>query len=364
VTTYLWDILDNDAVWAQIDAGYIRRQRHPNGNLSILNYTEKAQFERAWTPETLACRGLIIDDWTGIVLARPFPKFFNHDEPESAGIERSGQVTVTDKMDGSLGILYHDGEDWAIATRGSFASEQAIHATKLWREKYSGWVPPKGHTAVFEIVYPSNRIVVDYGDTDDLFLLGAINIRTGKTLAPNAASMHAPDPWRGPMAHTFEFRSFSEAVSAEPRQNAEGYVIHFLDTDTRQKWKQEDYKALHKVITGWNERTIWELLKDGKTVADIAENLPDEFHAWAEEVSFDLLGTYMCLVFEIEEAYDTVLDGLPEGFSRRDFALKAKESPYAPALFALLDRNEKKLETWVWDQIRPAATKEASLANS
>jgi RNA ligase len=359
----LSDILNTAALVAQVDSGHIRVQRHPEkSTLCILNYTEKVQFERAWTPETLACRGMIVDEATGRVLARPFAKFFNHDEPEASGVDTSGAVVVTDKMDGSLGILYHDGEDWAIATRGSFASEQAIHATKIWRERYNGWVPPNGYTALFEIVYPSNRIVVDYGQADDLFLLGAVEIGTGETLSPVDTSCHAPDVWMGPSAQTFQFTSYAEALAAEPRPNAEGYVLHFIEPDTRVKWKQEDYKALHKIITGWNERTIWELLKGGKKLADIAENLPDEFHAWAVEVSFDLIGTYMCLVFEIEEAYDTVVDGLPEGYSRREFALKAKESPYAPALFALLDGNEKKLETWAWDQIRPAATKEAALA--
>lgn len=360
--THIKDVLDLDALQAQIDSGHIRVQRHPEkSTLCILNYTEKAQFERAWTRETLACRGMIVDEATGRVLARPFTKFFNHDEPESAGLDRTGPVVVTDKMDGSLGILYHDGDDWAIATRGSFASEQAIHATRVWRERYSGWTPPVGHTALFEIVFPSNRIVVDYGQVDDLYLLGAVNMRTGESLSPWEASFHAPDIWHGPRAKTFEFHTYAEALSADPRPNAEGYVIHFLDSDTRVKWKQEDYKALHKVITGWNERTIWEMLKGGKAVGDIAENLPDEFHKWAEEVSFNLLGMFTCLLIDTGREYSRIVESLPEDFERRDFALKAKDSPYRGALFSLHDGHEEKLRSWAWDQVRPAATKEAVL---
>ena len=53
-------------------------------------------------------------------------------------IESDAPVEVTDKMDGSLGILYRrpDGV-CAIATRGSFASDQALEANKIWSESYS-----------------------------------------------------------------------------------------------------------------------------------------------------------------------------------------------------------------------------------
>lgn len=355
--TKLHQILDPDALAAQAAAGYIRMQSHPQRpNLAIYNYTEKAQFDRAWTPETLTCRGLIVDRASGEVLARPFPKFFNHDEPEAAGIDFAEPVTVTEKLDGSMGVLYWDGDDWAIATRGSFASEQAVHATRLWRERYAGWMPPIGWTLIFEIVFPENRIVVDYGQVDDLFLLGAVEIATGKTIPPESVTL-----WDGPRAKTYEFGSFAEALSAEPRDNAEGYVIHFRESDSRLKLKFEAYKNLHRIITGWNERTIWELLRDGKTVSDIAENLPDEFHAWATEVADWLEERHADLTAAAVFEFNETIDSMPDGYTRRDFALRAKDSEYRSALFLLLDDNHAKLDDWVWDRIRPSAVKEASL---
>src|SRR5439155_17561955 len=48
----------------------------------------------------------------------------------------------------SLGILYPTPEGHAIATRGSFASEQALHATEVLREKYAAFEPPAGHTVL------------------------------------------------------------------------------------------------------------------------------------------------------------------------------------------------------------------------
>ena len=352
---HIHEILDAAELAADIDAGYIRENRHPMRPLSILNYTEKAQFDRHWTTPTLTCRGLIVDA-AGQILARPFPKFFNHDEPEAV-IAKRGPVTVTDKVDGSLGILYPGpGDQHSIATRGSFTSVQAIHATKLWRERYDDWTPPRGYTVLFEIVYPENRIVVDYGNTDDLILLGAVNIATGSTLTPWDLTFH------GPKADVYPFNTFAEALAAEPRKNAEGYVIHFHDTNTRVKVKQEDYKRLHAVITGWNERSIWSLLKGGGTVASIAEALPDEFHAWAEGVAKGLEAEYTKLYFGVLGEHADVVASLPDGWARKDYALAVKDHEHRAALFMCLDANLDKLYDWTWDQIKPAATREASLA--
>ncbi len=53
--------LDVDAILEQIDAGYIRMNPHPTADLRILNYTQHAQYDWHWTPETMQCRGLIVD---------------------------------------------------------------------------------------------------------------------------------------------------------------------------------------------------------------------------------------------------------------------------------------------------------------
>ncbi|GIH79629.1 hypothetical protein [Planobispora longispora] len=60
------------ALTEAVGRGLVREQAHPELPLRILNYTEKAQAERAWNEVTLACRGLIVDD-DGRVVARPFP---------------------------------------------------------------------------------------------------------------------------------------------------------------------------------------------------------------------------------------------------------------------------------------------------
>ncbi|HNR56139.1 MAG TPA: RNA ligase, partial [Flavobacteriales bacterium] len=127
-------------------SGLVTVRPHNTLPLRIVNYTPQAQYSRAWTPELLQCRGLIFDhEWN--LVARPFPKFFNYeehigDEPV-AGPLPSGFFTATDKLDGSLGILWRWNGHVGIATRGSFHSEQAVaYGTKM----VGGVTPGKGGT--------------------------------------------------------------------------------------------------------------------------------------------------------------------------------------------------------------------------
>jgi hypothetical protein len=133
--TLLHDVLDPAELADAIGNGLVRLQRHPTLPFVIYNYTEACQYSAAWTPVTLACRGLVVDAG-GRIAARPMAKFFNHSESHAPVLEPGAKVSVTDKMDGSLGVIYHDGSGWAVATRGSFASDQAQHATGVLRGRY------------------------------------------------------------------------------------------------------------------------------------------------------------------------------------------------------------------------------------
>jgi RNA ligase len=71
-------------------------------------------------------------------------------------------------MDGSLGILYKvDGKPY-LATRGSFVSDQAVAGTAMLHERYGDYEFEDGFTYLFEIIYPENRIVIDYKGMSDL----------------------------------------------------------------------------------------------------------------------------------------------------------------------------------------------------
>lgn len=344
------ELFSPEMLAAEIEAKHIRPNDHPTLPYRLYNYTEVAQYQKAWNDVTRACRGLIVHRDTGEVIARPFPKFFNHGETAHLPFADDEPVTVTDKLDGSLGIIYPapDGQ-LHIATRGSFTSEQSGKATEILRKQYPNWRPPAGVTVLFEIIYPANRIVLDYGQIEDLILLGGVDIETGRTYTPWDIE------WPGVGAAILSFETFAEALAAPPRKNSEGLVVHFRTSDVRVKIKQDDYVALHRIVTGWNERTIWGRLAGGEPLDLLIDGLPDEFHRWATDIAAELSHKHATLIAGARAEHRRIIQTMPSGWTRRDYAQAAAKKPdFRPALFQLLDGRD--IAPWAWKAIYPTYT--------
>jgi RNA ligase len=336
-----------------LEGGFIRKQKHPSLDLYIYNYSEKAQFSKMWNTATLACRGLIVDG-EGNIVARPFPKFFNWEEPKPKGkkfqMSLDEPVVVTDKMDGSLGILYRavPGSKTVtrIATRGSFESEQAKRGTEILGTKYSHFYPPDGWTMLFEIIYPENRIVLDYGDMEDLVLLGGVDIESGTIVGPESFPR-----WFGPKTQTFPYKTLREALSVAPRPGKEGLVVRSLMDDLMIKLKQADYIELHKIVTGLNERVIWERLSEGR---DAFEGIPDEWHKWVQEVAEPLLQAHGELRMA---AWGEWLKVRHLVNNRRAFAMAVKDlTPWLKTVMFLW-ADGKDAHPFLWKQVKPRGDK-------
>lgn len=345
---HLRDVLDPTALDVAIAEKFVRVQRHPELPLLIYNYTESCVYAGNWTPETLACRGLIVDESTGAVVARPYRKFFNHDQPGAPQLRLDAPAAITDKADGSLGVVYPTGDGYAVATRGSFSSAQARHATAVLRSRYPDFIPPPGHTVLVEIVYPANRIVLDYGALDDLVLLGTVETATGRSHGPEAVG-----DWPGPVVERLPYRTLAEALAAPPRPGREGLVVHWPDTDTRVKIKYPEYLQLHRLVFGLNARAVWDRLVTNSDLAALVEPLPDEFHVWVRDVVAALTASVEARAAQIEQAYGEIVAGLPDGWTRRDFAAHAARHPDAGHLFLRLDGRDYRPR--LWQQVRPSA---------
>ena len=345
----LWDLMDMGLYKEMLVEKYMRANKHPDLPLTILNYTEKAQFENVWNAVTKKCRGLVIDDKLNVV-ARPFDKFMNYGQNQADVFLMDYAVEVTDKMDGSLGIVFEYRGRWHIATRGSFTSDQAIWATwfiSLPHKFYCSYLKPE-ETYLVEIIYPGNRIVLDYGDREDLVLLAARNAVTGSVRAAKDV-----EEWYGPKTTTFPYKTLREALEAVPRPNAEGYVVYFPDLDYRIKIKQDDYVALHKIVTGLTERRIWENMKEGKSLRELCEIIPDEWHDWLSEVYTSISAQFYDYKKALILDYRHFLLQLDENFTRKDFALAVKDYCKAGIMFLMLD--DKNIDDKVWDLVKPVA---------
>lgn len=336
-------------LYSIIQQGYVSVRDHLEFPLRIYNYTDKAQYDQVWNNVTMNCRGLIVD-YDGNIVARGFPKFFNYGQPGAAEIALDDVVQVTDKMDGSLGIMYQcpDGS-YAIATRGSFHSDQAIFATNVLRTRYPGFQGIDGGTVLFEIVYPDNRIVLDYGDMADLVLLGSVNNETGRSYGPNNPMVYS---WPGPKAEDFGSMTLAEALALPPRVNAEGIVVRSYTDGAMLKYKQEDYVRLHRLVFGLSEKAVWEHLSthDGD-ISGMLEGLPDEFHGWVRGKANDLTMMHSIIREKVWSLYNSMW---PEYgiLDRKSFALAAYNYPeYRSYLFMCYD--DKDISSAIWRSLKP-----------
>jgi RNA ligase len=182
---------------------------------------------------------------------------------------------------------------------------------------------------------------------DDLVLLGAVEMLTGRPVHPEFCV------YGGPKTKTFAYGTLTDALAAQPRPGAEGLVVRFPDNDHLMiKLKQDDYVALHRIVTGLNARVVWEQLGEGKCVADICETLPDELHDWVKSLAAELSGKALTVLAGAREEHERILAGLPGGWTRKDYAAVAGRSANRAWLFLLLDGKDPSPK--IWRTLRPS----------
>jgi RNA ligase len=353
----LSDLIPADELKAQMDELMVKATPHPSGRLTIFNYTKRAQYTpELWNHVTDKCRGLIVDD-AGVVVARPFEKFWNLDDPRHPETLTenlpSSLPLITRKMDGSLGVGYRLDGQWFVATRGSFTSEQAVWASAWMAEHVAGdW--PEGYTPLFEIVYAENQIVVKYA-TSELVLLSAVAIETGEELEYSALlQLGAKNDVRVVEA----FEQTLAACTAEDVPNEEGYVAAWArpgTTPLRCKIKYATYVRLHRLLTQTNAVTVWEMLRDGMDIAALTTDVPAEFRAWIDAMHRRFVGEFETIEAKAKvamAAYEGGLDAA-DAAQKKAFALWVNErhKDVAAVLFAMI--SGKDYAPIIWKTIRP-----------
>jgi T4 RnlA family RNA ligase len=334
-----------------VSDGLIHVQKHHTFDYFIYNYSQTVQFKKMWDEVTVACRGLILSS-DGNIIARPFRKFFNLQEHDIKDIPFDLPYTVFEKMDGSLGITYR-GEDGNVyvATRGSFQSEQAVKATEMLRmntdlynmiQSYSD-----EYTFLFEIIYPENRIVVNYGDDEKLVLLGSYHIKTNNFVYPSFYKKMMPSIIT---PQEFTVSSIDELMNSHGT-NFEGYVVRFQN-DFRVKVKLDEYVRLHRIMTNVSNVSVWEALRNDEGLEDILQNVPDEFYNWVGGIISDLQKKYDDILFAVCGVHNHIVYDM-QNSTRKEIAMYLLENHknIASILFAILDG--KKHSQMIWDMVRP-----------
>ncbi len=341
MNAYEPDLLE---IQALVDEHYITCRKHRTADLFIYNYTPKTQYSRFWNEHTRACRGLILDG-RGNIVARPFEKFFNIGEGDTAWLNESFEVY--EKLDGSLGILYFGPNGPALATRGSFQSEQAIVGTQILRERYASALPNLDPmlTYLFEIIFPENRIVVDYGDQRDIVLLAVLDTLSGEDL-----SLSTFERLGFPIVKRYDgfTREMLELGQIEEGTNREGFVVRFA-SGVRAKVKISEYVRIQRLVTGVTPRRIWERLSTGEDIMPLVAQCPAAYQQWVHQQADRLLAEYAA----IEKSCETFYAGRPAAGDRKANALYFAEHPHRAVMFRMLDG--RPYDDVIWKAIYPQA---------
>lgn len=360
----LYDLIDKDLLEEMIEKQYINVQTHPELGYKIYSYSKSCSLNGVWNEATMQCRGLIVDIDNNII-ARPFRKFFNIEEIADKGvIPNELPERIFEKKDGSLGIMYWDKDCHPyISTKGSFTSDQAKWATDFMyncvldidaecelRElllDFHSDPDEDGHdildkvryTLLFEIVYPEDRHVVDYGGEESITLLAIINNETGDELEPESLeeyfdvikSLDVKEDWK-------KIREMYDG------SNAEGFVAKFRN-NFRVKLKYEDWFRKNFILHGLSKKRVVEFIinDDFKGFMSMVNTLNEENQIYYKKIYLEIMDKYHEIEYEAFREYR-------EFDSDKEAAEYFKTCKYRSILFNI--RRGKRYSDVIWKMIK------------
>lgn len=197
-----------------------------------------------------------------------------------------------------------------------------------------------------------NRIVVNYGDMEDLVLLSVIETNTGKEMSYDEIITKYSKYFT--IVDKIDVTNFNDLIRLRENndENREGFVIKF--NQFRLKLKFKEYIRLHAIITNVSNLTVWRYLKDGYNFDTLTDKVPDEFYDWLMNTKSQLKDEFN-KIEEIanKEFFDIYC--LKGNVNRKEFAEEAKKCKYTSILFRIYDM--KSYDKLIWKNIRPKHSK-------
>ena len=325
-----------------VKKGLVRSQKYKD--LTIYQYTEFTQFESLWSNCTLNARGIVFDN-DGVLVQRCIPKFFNHDEPDGIKVEKlmlKEQIgVVQEKLDGSLIKITKDEKHGLVITsKASFESDQAKMAKEIVEENNYNF--KEGWTYHFELIHPDNQIVLNYGDERKLVLLAIIDNKTGKDI--NIYS----DEFKFEKPKLYDYKTLLDINAINKDGLHEGVVVNY--GSYRLKYKTDEYIRLHRIVTEFTSKRVWEALSSGQRIDRM--NIPEEFIKWLNETENELLAKYNELLNKINQAVAET-----QNMTNKEIALSNDGNIKEMREYIFAVRSKKDIGAKVWKIIKPKGEK-------
>jgi RNA ligase len=312
------------------------------------------------------CRGLIFETRTGILISRPYHKFFNVGEKAETQLNKINLYephVVLEKLDGSMIRPIPTPEGFRLATKAGI-TDVAMNAEVFIADKphYATFISKciqKGTTPIFEWCSRQNRIVIDYPE-DQLILTGIRYNDTGHYVDYEVMKNYAT-AWNIPVVKAVNGLAVQDinlfVKQVREWDDGEGVVVRF-SSGHMVKVKSSDYVLRHKTKDAINQEknVLRTILED--SVDDLIPLLTPED---AQRVKAFQTAFWMALEDVGGKIYDAYRQ-IDKGQDQKEYATIAVPSvlpQYQPFMFRL--RKGIPVRDLLVDQISKSLTSQTKI---
>lgn len=189
------------------------------------------------------------------------------------------------------------------------------------------------YTYLFEFISPDNQIVIPYPH-EQLILLSAYS-DLGRELEYDELNKTA-QALTVPLVPQRFYQNLDsllqETEQLDPSQ--EGFVVRWQN-GVRLKFKGQEYRRIHQLLSGITPLGIWKIMKEGKDLATIRQSIPEEFWTDWDDIVISLNEQLEKLLKEVENYHQTYLD-----YSDKDLGLILNQLPNLPRKFIFARRKQ------------------------
>lgn len=328
--------------------GFVIRE-NPESGVIVCNYTHNAPGMFDIDPANplpgmirREARGSFFDIETGIIVSRPFHKFFNLGENEESmarNIDFTKRFAVMEKLDGSMMRPIYLNDRIYLATKAGITdtSIQCMEEIELTDDQidWLGGCCLSGLTPLLEYTSPKNRIVVGY-DKPQLRLL---HIRENVSGTYMQISKDYLDRYPFEFTPYWDTNNVTELLSqlkSDKSRNREGVVVWFEAGAF--KCKSDVYVDLHnkKDAVRYPHKVAQMYLDD--LIDDVMPDLDDIERKNVEDWINDFTHAYNVFASNLREAYDMYVE---DEDTKKDVALRMQaqkvDSVTMSYVFKMLD---------------------------
>jgi len=200
----------------------------------VVTLVQPQHIGTKWTQDNKHLRSSVWNS-EGELISAGFPKFTNWGEnPEHFPVPSSlKNCTVVEKLDGSLLIVSKYKGQYILRTRGTVDASTLAngHELELFKEKFlkslTHDTPDTWNVSIlFEWVSPINKIVLNYGDEPDWYVVGLVNHNDYSLYSQSELDIWAKNKgFKRPVTYTFP--SIDDLIKdVETWKGKEGVVIY------------------------------------------------------------------------------------------------------------------------------------------